>query len=138
MVLNKLKQIRDDLKESANSYDKAFKNTALIAAENLVVQEQLLNKELKENSDKLTSDNIKHKTLPVTLNKQYFLEKYGSLKKTKEVYKKAYGKKKYGKSWQDFLAIAADLPLIEKPVLSLEARVARIENILNTMGYKLF
>lgn len=137
MVLNKLKQIRDELKESAKTYDEAFKNTALIAAESLVAQEQLLNNELQENSHKLTSGKIEHKTLPITLNKQYFIEKYGSLKKTKEAYTKAYGKKKYGKSWQDFLAIATDLPLIEKPVLTLEVRVTRIETILNSMGYKL-
>ena len=152
MVLNKLKKIRDELKESAKSYDEAFKNTALIAAESLVSQQKLLdadevavgfaegqrsNFDLNHsNQDKILAGS-KNQLLSQILTKEYFLEQYGSLKNTKEAYRKVYGKKKYGKSWQDFLAIAAELPLIEKPALTLEERVERIENILKNMGYKL-
>ncbi len=137
MVLNRLKKIRDELKQSAKSYDEAFKNTALIAAESLVTEQQLLDAEPSHKSKLKLLANETNKLLPQTLTKEYLLKKYGSLKNTKEAYKKVYGQKKYGKSWQDFLAVAAELPLIEKPVLTLEERVARIENILKTMGYQL-
>lgn len=134
MVLDKLKKIRDELKESATSYDEAFKNTALIATESLMTQQQLLDAELNKSKP---SYNTNKKTLVSTLNKEYFLERYGSLKKAKEAYKQIYGQKKYGKSWQEFLTVANELPLIQQPMLTLEARVEKIENILKSMGYKI-
>lgn len=137
MVLNKLKEIRDELKKSAKSYDEAFKNTSIVAAESLVAQKQLLEKELNQNgNDKILDKKDELTSLP-SLSKQYFLKKYGSLNNTKRAYIKAYGKKKYGRSWDDFLEIAVNLPSIEKPELTLEARVSRIEKILTAMGYKL-
>lgn len=127
MILNQLKKIRDELKESAKAYDEAFKNTAIIATEELMHRQQL-----NDNTDRVSS-----KALPQSLDKKYFIKKYGSLQKTKEEYKKIYGKKNYGKSWEDFLKLAKELPLIEEPIFTLEQRIERIENILKTMGYKL-
>jgi hypothetical protein len=127
MVLNQLKKIRDELKESAKSYDEAFKNTAIIATEELMHRQQL-----HDNTQQVSSQ-----VFPQSLDKEYFIKKYGSLQKTKEEYKKVYGQKNYGRSWQDFLKVAKELPFIEQPVLTLEQRIERIENILKTMGYKL-
>lgn len=78
MVLNRLKKIRDELKESAKSYDEAFRNTALIAAESLVTQKQLLDAELSHNSKPKLLGNGTNKVLPQTVTKEYFLQKYGS------------------------------------------------------------
>ena len=128
MVLSKLKKIRDELEESAKAYDKAFKNTALIAAESLMNQQQKINAKSRE---------LNHKLLSQGLDKEYFLDKYGSLKNAKEEYKKVYPKTKYGRSWKDFLAAAQDLPAIANIPLSLEQRITRIENILRTMGHDL-
>jgi hypothetical protein len=127
MVLNQLKKIRDELKESAKAYDEAFKNTAIIATEELINRQQLHN----------STEQVNSKVLIQGLDKEYFIKKYGSLQKTKEEYKKVYGQKNYGISWQDFLKVAKELPLIEQPILTLEQRIERIENILRTMGYEL-
>ena len=128
MVLSKLKKIRDELQESAKAYDDAFKNTALIAAESLMDQQQKIN---------LQSAAIDQKALPQNLDKEYFLGKFGSLKKAKQEYKKLYPKIRYGISWQDFLKAVQNLPSMEKNSLSLEERITRIENILRTMGHDL-
>ena len=126
-----------------NSFSFLIRSTVLSVTVDLTLLEltqystALLEKELNQNSEQKIANKNSKRLLSPPLDKQYFIEKYGSLKKTKAAYNKAYGNKKYGKSWQDFLAIAAELPLIEQPVLTLEARIARIENILITMGYKL-
>ena len=128
MVLSKLKKIRDELEESAKVYDEAFKNTALIAAESLLNQQQGINHKASKIDQKLLSQR---------LDKQYFLDNFGSLKKAKEEYKKRYPKTKFGRSWQDFLEVVQNLPSRENKSLSLEQRITRIENILRTMGYQL-
>jgi hypothetical protein len=124
MTLNKLKQIRNELKQNAKIYDEAFKTTALLAAEGLAEQQKLLK----------SDDN---KILNQSLDKKYFIKKYGNLKTAKEEYKKIYGDNNYGRSWDDFIKIVQKLPLIEKPNLTLEQRIERIENILRNMGYEL-
>lgn len=128
MVLSKLKKIRDELEASAKVYDEAFKNTALIAAESLMNQQQEINSK---------SSTIDQQLLSQSLDKKYFLEKFGSLKKAKEAYKKIYPKTKFGRSWQDFLEVAQNLPSIANKSLTLEQRITRIENILRTMGHQL-
>lgn len=128
MVLNKLKKIRDEWEESAKAYDEAFQNTALIAAEALMNQQQKLNSNYQAQGDRVLSQ---------SLDKEYFLNKYGSLKKAREEYKKIYGQKKYGKSWNDFLQVVKELPTLEKPSLTLEQRITRIESILRSMGHQL-
>ncbi len=65
------------------------------------------------------------------------MNKYGSLKKAKAEYKKLYGEQNYGRSWKDFLNIVNQLPPLERPVLTLEQRIKRIEDILMGMGYEL-
>ncbi|GAB4235095.1 MAG: hypothetical protein Kow0049_19370 [Stanieria sp.] len=127
MLLNELKKIRDELKESAKSYDEAFKNTAIIAAEELMNQQPINN----------NTQQINNKFLAGNLDKDYFIRRYGSLQKTKEEYKKIYGQKNYGKSWQDFLKVAKELSLKQQPSLTLEQRIERIENILRNLGYDL-
>ncbi len=136
MILKELKKIRDELKESAASYDEAFKDTAIIATQSLLSQEQIIDDELNKNQ-KTTVEKSQGKILPQTLTKEYFLDKYGSLKKAKEAYQNTYGNKKYGRSWQDFLAAVSELPLIKKQELTLEERITRIENILKSMGHEL-
>ena len=128
MVLNELKQIRDDLKKSAERYDNAFQNVALIAAEELVDRENKI-KQLDRNTTVLLNPTP-------SLNKQYFLNKYGSLKNAKAAYTKMYGKQKYGRSWLDFIAVAKKLDLAEQPVLTLEDRINKIEKFLVTLGYQ--
>ena len=128
MVLSKLKKIRDELEESAKVYDEAFKNTALIAAESLMNQQEEINAKSRIIAQKLLSQ---------SLDKKYFLDNFGSLKKAKEEYKKRYPKTKFGRSWQEFLEAAQNLPSIANNSLSLEQRITRIENILRTMGHQL-
>ncbi|MEN9518911.1 MAG: hypothetical protein RLZZ381_1499 [Cyanobacteriota bacterium] len=128
MVLNKLKQIRNELKNSATTYDTAFKNVALIAAEELVEEEKQLKKQLKSNQHLFN--------LNPSLDKQYFLDKYGTLKNAKAAYQKIYGEQNYGRSWSDFLTIAKKLSLPEQPALTLEERVTKIENFLSSLGYQ--
>lgn len=128
MVLNELKQIRDELKKSAKRYDNAFKNVAIIAAEELVNQENKIKQ--------LERDKIVLLNPDTSLDKQYFLNKYGSLKNAKAAYTKMYGKQKYGRSWSDFIAVAKKLDLAERPVLTLEDRITKIEKFLVTLGYQ--
>ena len=45
-------------------------------------------------------------TLGAVIDKQYFLDKYGSLKQAKSAYKEIYGDRQYGRSWSDFIAVA--------------------------------
>lgn len=139
MVLKQLKQISHELKSSAENYDTAFRNTALIAAGELSDREQSIN-------SKPTQLN-----LTPALDKEYFIAKYGSLKNAKTAYQKKYGKQKYGRSWSDFIAVAKTLTLPEPQLtkseeapcfhrgvsLTLEERVARIENFLSSLGYQL-
>ena len=128
MVLNELKQIRNELKDSAECYDDAFKKVALIAAEQLVKEENKI-KQLDRDRPVLANSTP-------NLDKQYFLNKYGSLKNAKAVYTKMYGEQKYGRSWSNFIAVAKKLDLAEQPVLSLEDRITRIEKFLVTLGYQ--
>jgi hypothetical protein len=130
MVLNKLKQMRNELKNSASTYDTAFKNVALIAAEELIEKEKQLNQQLNSNLKSLFN-------LNPTLDKQYFIAKYGSLKNAKVAYQKIHGEQKYGRSWSDFIAVAEKLSLPEQQALTLEERVTRIENFLSSLGYHL-
>jgi hypothetical protein len=124
MTLNKLKQIRNELKQNAEIYDEAFKNTALLAAEGLANRQKSLN----SNSNEI---------LAQSFDKKYFIKKYGNLKTAKEEYKRIYGNNNYGKSWKDFINAVKELPLIEQSDLTLEQRIARIENILRSMGHEL-
>jgi hypothetical protein len=128
MVLNKLKQIRNELKNSADTYDTAFKNTALMAADELVKEEKQLKEQLKSNQHLFN--------LNLSLDKQYFIDKYGSLKNAKAAYQKIHGEQKYGRSWSDFLAVAQKLSLPEQPALTLSERVTKIENFLSSLGYQ--
>ncbi len=132
MVLNQLKQIRDELKQSGDAYDAAFRNTALIAAQELVSQEQQLK------SDRQTLSNLKQ-----DLDKQYFITNYGSFKNAKIAYHQIYGQQKYGRSWSDFIAVAKKLtasdgvPLtLPEQTLTLEQRVTKLENFLSSLGYQ--
>ncbi len=61
MVLNKLKKIRDELEESAKVYDESFKNTALIAAESLMNQQQAINTKSRIIDQKLLSQSLDKK-----------------------------------------------------------------------------
>lgn len=134
MLLDQLKQISKELKDSAKSYDNSFRNTAIIAKEELMNQQD--NYQLLDSCQQAsllqdqTSDNR-------SLDKKYFIDKYGSLKKAKEECRKMYGEKKYGRSWKEFLKIINQLSPAKQPVLTLEQRINRIENILISMGYKL-
>lgn len=128
MVLNKLKQIRNELKNSADTYDTAFKNAALIAAEELVKQEKQLKEQLKSNQHLFN--------LNPSLDKQYFIDKYGSLKNAKAAYQKIHGEQKYGRSWSDFLTVAKKLSSPEQSALTLEEKVTKIENFLSSLGYQ--
>ena len=138
MVLNQLKQIRDELKNSADAYDLAFKNTAIIAAQELVD----INCQNQDNqSQNILSPNDSNLDRPPSnpdLNKQYLLEKYGSLKKAKLAYQKKYGKQKYGRSWSEFIAVAKQLASsnVEQKELSLEERITKIEAFLRILGYQ--
>jgi hypothetical protein len=124
MTLNKLKQIRNELKQNAEIYDEAFKNTALLAAEGLANQQKSLN----------SKDN---KILAQSLDKKYFINKYGNLKTAKKEYKKIYANKNYGKSWDDFINAVKELTLTKQSEFTLEQRIERIENILRNMGHEL-
>lgn len=135
MVLNQLKQIRDELEKSAKSYDNAFKNTALIAATELAKQTSVTN----QNKISLTSSQPTKTNLNPVLDKEYFLAKYGSLKNAKTEYQKIYGKHKYGRSWSEFIAIAKQLATdsSQPKTLTLEERIAKIENFLVSLGYQI-
>lgn len=146
MILEELKQISKELKDSAKSYDNSFKNTAIMATEGLIKQQELFN--THQNKEQLLTEDKKTNLLSSevsrhqSFDRKYFIDKYGSLKKAKEEYKKLYGKKNYGRSWRDFLNIVKQLPskeqpAKEQPVLTLEQRIKRIEDILISMGYSL-
>ncbi|MGL5938961.1 MAG: hypothetical protein ACRC2S_01020 [Waterburya sp.] len=124
MTLNKLKQIRNELKQNVEIYDEAFKNIAIIAAEGLVERQKSLN-----NSD--------NEILTQNLDKEYFIKKYGNFRTAREDYKKIYGNNSYGRSWDNFLNVVRELPSIEQSKLTLEQRIERIENILRSMGHDL-
>ncbi len=135
MVLNQLKQIRDELKSSANTYDNAFKNTALIAASELA-------KQANPDQSKILGNEQQNKNKPnlnPVLDQEYFTAKYGSLKNAKAAYQSMYGKQKYGRSWADFIAVAKKLASVSpKPkTLTLEERITKIENFLISLGYQL-
>lgn len=129
MVLNKLKQIRNELKNSADTYDTAFKNTALMAADELVKEEKHLKEQLKSNQY------LFNLNPSLNLNKQHFIDKYGSLKNAKAAYQKIHGEQKYGRSWSDFLTVVKKLSSPEQPALTLEEKVTKIENFLSSLGY---
>ncbi|MEL6441168.1 MAG: hypothetical protein AAFQ80_18185 [Cyanobacteria bacterium J06621_8] len=135
MVLNQLKQIRDELEKSATSYDNAFKNTALIAATELASQA----KTIEQNQTSLGSSQQNKISLKPVLDKKYFIAKYGNLKKAKTAYQETYGRQKYGRSWAEFIAIAQKLAS-ESPqakTLTLEERITKIENFLVKLGYQI-
>jgi len=128
MVLNELKQISNDLRDSAERYDNAFKNVALIAAEELVKEKRKI---------KIDADNNQlPSTSSLDLDKQHFIAKYGNLKNAKAAYLKKYGKQKYGRSWSDFIAVARTLGVAKQQTLTLEERITKIENFLVTLGYQ--
>lgn len=131
MVLNQLKQIRDELKSSADTYDNAFKNTALIAASELA-------KQAKPEQSKILGNEQQNK-LNSVLDKEYLIAKYGSLKNAKAAYQEVYGEQKYGRSWADFIAAVKKLASVSpKPkTLTLEERITKIENFLISLGYQL-
>ncbi|MGB5633642.1 MAG: hypothetical protein WBM44_29175 [Waterburya sp.] len=135
MVLNQLKQIRDELKSSANTYDTAFKNTALIAASELAEQTKQVQKNQTKQS--INPQQIQSRLNPV-LDKEYFIARYGSLKNAKTAYQEMYGEQKYGRSWADFIAVAKKLASsFPKPkTLTLEERITKIENFLISLGYQ--
>lgn len=133
MVLNQLKQIRDELKSSADTYDTAFKNTALIAASELA-------KQTKPDQSKILGNEQHNKlNLNPVLDKEYFIAKYGSLKNAKTAYQEMYGKQKYGRSWSDFIDKAKKLASVspKAKTLTLEERITKIENLLISFGHQL-
>ncbi|MEM8673866.1 MAG: hypothetical protein AAGF83_08340 [Cyanobacteria bacterium P01_G01_bin.67] len=134
MVLNQLKQIRDELKSSAKSYDTAFKNTALIAASELSKKQTLLEQTPIVDSKQQTKLNSN-----LIFDKEYFIANYGSLKNAKVAYQKLYGKQKFGRSWSEFIAIAQKLALAssKSKTLTLEERITKIENFLVSLGYQI-
>lgn len=138
MVLNKLKQIRDELKASAVAYDNAFKNTALIAARELSDRDIQNNEgQSLANTTPLIPIEDSKSDLNYNLTKEYFLQKYGSLRNAKLAYQEIYGKRKYGRSWSNFLVVAKQLNIDRIEKLSLEARITRIESFLKQLGYQL-
>ncbi len=138
MVLNQLKQIRDQLKNSADAYDSAFMNTALIAASELSELADQTKQHQKEPTKLLINNQQSQSSLNPVLDKEYFIAKYGSLKNAKAAYQKMYGKQKFGRSWSDFIAIAQKLTSAspEPKTLTLEDRITKIENFLIALGYQ--
>ncbi|MEM7595328.1 MAG: hypothetical protein AAF383_28170 [Cyanobacteria bacterium P01_A01_bin.83] len=136
MVLNQLKQIRDELKSSAKSYDTAFKNTALIAASELATKQTQLE---QTPITPIVNNRQQTKLNPnLILNKEYFIANYGSLKNAKAAYQKLYGKQKFGRSWSDFITVAQKLASAshESKTLTIEDRITKIENFLISLGYQ--
>ena len=136
MVLNQLKQIRNELKNSAELYDNAFKNTAIIAATELSDRDNRSSNGDRQTS--LDSDRylLNSSTLNSVLDKKYFVDKYGTLKDAKSAYQKIYGKQKFGRSWSDFIAVVKTLDSTRTETLTLEARITKIEKFLQTFGYQ--
>jgi len=136
MVVNRLKQIRDELKNSAVAYDSAFKNTALVAARELSDRDIQINKEgsLANTTRAIYEDS--NSGLNSNLTKEYFIRQYGSLKSAKLAYQKIYGEQKYGRSWSDFLIVAEQLNTPKLKEQNLEDRITKIENFLKQLGYQ--
>ena len=132
MVLNRLKQVRDELKNSAELYDNAFKNTAIIAATELSAR----NDESRECDRQMLLDSPNSLLDDSTLNKKYFVDKYGTLKNAKSAYQKIYGKQKFGRSWSDFISVVKTLNSTKPETETLEARITKIEKFLQTLGYQ--
>ncbi len=140
MVLNQLKQIRDQLKSSADAYDNAFMNTALIAASELSELADQIKPKQKDQPKLFINNQQSQSSLSPVLDKEYFIAKYGSLKNAKAAYQEMYGKQKFGRSWSDFIAVAQQLTSAspKAKTLTLEERITKIENFLIiTLGYEL-
>ncbi|MGL6342036.1 MAG: hypothetical protein ACRC80_23180 [Waterburya sp.] len=142
MVLNQLKQIREELKNSADAYDRAFKNIAIIAAQELNDQNSKINNQLNQADLSFNNSQCNKLSLNPSLNKEDFIEKYGTLKNAKIAYQKMYGEQKYGRTWSDFITVAKRLDVakkadVSKPEeLSLEVRIDKIEQFLKSLGYQ--
>lgn len=138
MVLNQLKQIRDQLKSSADAYDNAFMNTALIAASELSELADQTKPEQKDQPKPFINQQQSQSSLNPVLDKEYFIGKYGSLKNAKAAYQEMYGKQKFGRSWSDFITVARKLTSAspEAKTLTLEERITKIENFLIGLGYQ--
>ncbi len=135
MVLNQLKKIRDELKSSADAYDNAFMNTALIAASELADQTK---QDQKDQPQLFINNQQSQSSLNPVLDKEYFIAKYGSLKNAKAAYQEMYGKQKFGRSWSDFITVARKLTSAspKAKTLTLEERITKIENFLIGLGYQ--
>lgn len=142
MVLNQLKQIREELKNSADAYDRAFKNTAIIAAQELNDQDRKTNNQSNQHNLNFNSSQGNKFSLNPTFDKEYFIKKYGTLKNAKLAYQEIYGEQKYGRTWLDFITVAKKLDVAKKAniskseELSLEVRIDKIEQFLITLGYQ--
>ncbi|MEL6581418.1 MAG: hypothetical protein AAFQ14_16885 [Cyanobacteria bacterium J06621_12] len=136
MVLNQLKKIRDELRDSAEVYDAAFKNVAIIAAEELVQSEQNLRQDSKQQLN-TQQHRASLNSVPNKLDKKYFLNRYGSLKNAKAAYTQAHGQQNYGRSWADFVTVAKKLASPKPQTLTLEERITKIEEFLCSLGYQL-
>ena len=138
MVLNQLKKIRDELKSSADAYDNAFMNTALIAASELSELVDQTKPEQKDQPKLLINNQQSQSNLNPVLDKEYFIAKYGSLKNAKAAYQEMYGKQKFGRSWSDFITVARKLTSAspKAKTLTLDERITKIENFLISLGYQ--
>lgn len=142
MVLNQLKQIREELKNSADTYDRAFKNTAIIAAQELNDQDRKTNNQPNQANLNFNNSQGNKFSLNPTFDKEYFIKKYGTLKNAKLAYQELYGVQKYGRSWSDFIIVAKKLDGSKKSdvskseELSLEVRIDKIEQFLKSLGYQ--
>lgn len=142
MVLNQLKQIREELKNSANAYDRAFKNTAIIAAQELNDQDRKSNNHPNQANLNFNNSQNNKFSLNPTFDKKYFIKKYGNLKNTKLAYQEIYGEQEYGRTWSDFIIVAKKLDVSKKSDIckseksSLEVRIDKIEQFLKSLGYQ--
>ncbi len=136
MVLNQLKQIREELKNSSDAYDRAFKNTAIIAAQELSDQDSKTNNQSSQTNLNFNNSQGNKFSLNPTFDKEYFIKKYGSLKNAKLAYQEIYGEQKYGRTWSDFITVAKRLDVSKSEKLSLEARIDKIEQFLKSLGYQ--
>jgi hypothetical protein len=136
MVLNQLKQIREELKNSADAYDRAFKSTAIIAAQELNDQDGKTNNQPSQANLNFNNSQGNKFRLNPTFDKKYFIKKYGNLKNTKLAYQEIYGEQKYGRTWLDFITVAKKLDVSKSEELSLEVRIDKIEQFLKTLGYQ--
>jgi hypothetical protein len=118
MVLNQLKQIREELKNSADAYDRAFRNTAIIAAQELNDQDRKTNNQSNQANLNFNNSQGNKFTLNPSFDKKYFIKKYGTLKNAKVAYQEMYGEQKYGRTWSDFIAVAKKLDVSKKSNVS--------------------